>query len=421
MDTLTNNFYKRKQSTLFAWLLALIFFVPNLNYYFSFICQSIGFSGLTIPLYIAIYFIVIYAYLKSIFKGWLTLICLAIVAFLYIYTIALWPQNASYMFGRLLDAVYNPLYRIVFLGLPLIFIPCLIEDTSELYNVFCKFAWLNLIIALLAYFWQIIGAGKDFEYMTFSYNMLFSSTICFLNACHKKSTILIAVASVGLLCVIAIGSRGAMLSVALFLFLNFFFFGTRSMTVGRVLFWALLIIGVVFFFLFFQEVLLWFAKFLQSIGFESRSIEKVLDRTFFIDSSRNSISDTIRQSLFKSPFLGHGVFGDRYVIRLARNTYDSSYAHNIILELLCHYGFIFGGFFSITYLYTSLKSLFMKASLSLKTIYICIFSATFFRMMVSSSYLSEQSFYLLIGMIIAIRKFSKGHNEYEVVFHKNIL
>ncbi len=396
---------KRNESNLYCWLLALVYFIPNINYYLSFLLSSLDMTTATIPLYFSLYLVVIYAYGKTFLKNGSSLFCLLVVGVLYLYTLAFWPQNERFMFGGFWDAVYNPLYRIVFLGLPLLFLPLFIEDFSYLYRTFCKLAWINLSVALLAYFWQIINLERDFEYMTFSYNMLFSAALCFLYSRERKNLFLLIFPSIAMLCIMVIGSRGAMICAVLFLVFNFFVGTNRQVSRGKIFIWSAIGVATFLFIVYFDAILSYAVEYLKELGFESRTIEKLIDGSLFEDQGRENIATAVTDSIWESPLFGHGLFGDRYV---AYSTYGRGmYAHNIILEWLCQYGLLIGGILCIVYLYYAVKCVFVKTGYRLKALYICIFSATFFKMFVTGTYLGDSNFYLLIGLIITVIKSDK--------------
>ena len=371
MNTLTQSNIKGNNK-IYCWLLALIYFIPNINYYISFIMYGLGVANTTtVSLYIAVYLVVIFAYIKSMFKSLLPFGCLLLIFFLYVTTLAFWPQNQQYMFGDLWDAVYNPLYRIVFLGVPLFYLPSLIDDSEYLYNVFCKFAWVNLFIGVLAFFWQVLGAQHDFEYMTFSYNILFSSCLCFVEARRKGSLVLTVFSVVGLVSAFVIGSRGSMLSVLLFAFL-YAVMNVNNVSPFKLLFSrAILAFVAIFVLSSFNDILSATIDVFDSIGFESRTFEKILEDTVFEDSSRSEIINVVTESIWKSPIFGNGLFGDRHAIALSGRA--ATYTHNILLELLCHFGVLVGGILCILYIYYSIKTLFTKQGNKWDLLYLCAF------------------------------------------------
>ena len=393
---------KLKSDYIFAWILALVYFIPNINYYLSFISQAMGGGGTTVVLYICIYLVVIYAYCRTITKGKITFVCLLMVAVLYGFTLTLWPQNEVYMFGDLWDAVYNPLYRILFLGLPLFFVSAFIEDYKYLYNLFCKFAIVNLGVALVAYIWLVIGNKQDFEYMTFSYNMLFSAALCFMEGRRRRSIVLLPASLLGIVAIIAMGSRGAMVCAALFVILSMFVFERKN----GMQFFFLLISGllVALILINFESVIKWLIDVLHEFGFASRSLQRLLNGTLLEDRGRDYINIALKNAISEEPVFGYGLFGDRYITELARGGSGATYAHNIFLEWLTQFGVVVGGIIIIVYVYNSIKCVFAKTDYMLKSIYICAFSAVFVRMLVSGSYLIEPGFYLLIGIIMMIKR-----------------
>ncbi len=381
----------------------LICFVPVLNYYMNFIIQAYDRPSISAPVYMLLYLVIMISYLYAILRDKLVFTLLLIVALVYAYTLLLWPQNKDFMFGHIADAVYNPLYRIIFLGLPLVFLPSLIRNyKGALY-------WMNIIsriiiiIAFYAYFVIIIGEEHHFEYMTFSYNLLLPVCISFVYAIKNRQRIWTVISIVGMLCVFAIGSRGAMLSMGLFL-LIYFLFGTGVRLTRKKLILILILSVLIVLFVFNIGI---FAEFLydwfKALGFESRSLEKLAQGTLFEDSGRDKIFKAVKEAISEAPYLGNGIFGDIYANKMYLG--NATYAHNIILEILCHYGFFMGGAILIAYFYYSLKTLLNKnVDENIYLIYICVFSSMFLKMFVTGTYLSNPDFALLIGFILCIEK-----------------
>ena len=211
---------------------------------------------------------------------------------------------------------------------------------------------------------------------------------------------------VGLVSAFVIGSRGSMLSVLLFAFL-YAVMNVNNVSPFKLLFSrAILAFVAIFVLSSFNDILSATIDVFDSIGFESRTFEKILEDTVFEDSSRSEIINVVTESIWKSPIFGNGLFGDRHAIALSGRA--ATYTHNILLELLCHFGVLVGGILCILYIYYSIKTLFTKQGNKWDLLYLCAFCTAFLKLMVTGSYLGEQTFYLLIGCIFAIKR-SKAH------------
>ena len=385
-----------------SFLLCIVLFLPNINYYLNNILFNIGFSSISVYSYILIYLVVIILYAYSITKSPLSLLMLSGLVLLYSITLFFWPENQVYMFGELFDGVYNPLYRIL-IGFPLLFVPVLIKDENVLYNYIKKFAYVNTIIAIITYVWIILIKGANFEYMTFAYNMAFSSFICCVDAFKSRNIIKKVIVIFSLFSILIVGSRGAAVSVVVFVVFYFIFLRNKTFSRNQIITFTLIILFLALFLILNNNIMLWLRDFLSQIGFNSRSINKLIEGTLFYDEGRSNIAATVWEAIKQRPVVGNGIFGDR--VALATSPYGKgTYAHNLFLELLCQYGVLLGGVLIILYLFNSIKALFIKKCIKLHYIYICSFSAIFFKLMVTGTYLGDFGFWFFIGMIYKVIK-----------------
>jgi hypothetical protein len=125
------------------------------------------------------------------------------------------------------------------------------------------------------------------------------------------------------------------------------------------------------------------------------------------------LDDNNRFFLFKKTIesfsiFGSGIFGDRVVL-------DGTYPHNLFLELISHYGFIFGPFLIFLLLVNLLKGLFKENS-SVKFFFISLLSIGFYKTIITGTYITEPGFYALIGILVC---FANHKSSYLKVKYKN--
>ena len=76
------------------------------------------------------------------------------------------------------------------------------------------------------------------------------------------------------------------------------------------------------------------------------------------------------------------------------------YVHDLFLEIWSHYGLLVGSVFIVTLLFLVII-MFRSKKNQLKYLFISIFFSTgFVRLLLSSSYLIEPSFYVMIGLAV---------------------
>lgn len=380
---------------LLSFAFCFILFVPFVNYYVSFCLKELGYDTVSIIFYPLIYIFSVIAYLLVFRKTLKPLYFLIAFLFMLIFSVLFFPDNINYIFTGLFDLPYNPIYRTVFLGFPLLFTPFVIKDFKYLSNCFRIFSRITLLIAVFSFVYLIVLAGIKFEYMTFAYYLLLPAIYCFIDSINRKKIIFFIISLFSLFCAALLGSRGALLSVVVF-FLMYCFFFYRNGPRKNVLI-VLLILVIIFTSLFYEKILEALLDLSKTWNFESRSLENLLDSTLFESKGRDIITKDLIRALGKNLF-GYGIFGDRVIT-------GSGYAHNIFLELLIHYGFIFGTILIIGYIYITLSPMFFdkyKKNSDIFTLYFALFSSAFVKLIFSDSYLLFPTFWALIAFSILI-------------------
>ena len=395
-------FFKAKENDekILAWIFSLIIFVPTINYYLSFLLNANGFPTTTVPLYFGLYFFIILGYFFSVKKTLSPIVLLFIVLILYLLTFVFWPQNMEFMFGDKFDACYNPLYRIIFLGLPLAFIPFAINDYFQFERPLVLLSILNNIVGIVAFWGVVIGKQQAFEYMTFAYNLLFSSCFLFVYSQMRKSKALFIISIFSLFTLTFIGARGAMIC-ALSFFVVYFFMKTQSSNIKKGLLCVFFFVVSILVYIYFNDMMGIIAKIMNYIGFDSRIVSFLLSSNFVESHGREILYDNLLNRVTESPVFGYGIFGDRLLNRdFVRIT---GYAHNIFLELMVDFGIFGGVILSCVYLFACLFFLIKsKKNDFIFGLYVAIFSSSFIKLLVTGSYLTEQYFYLLVGGFVLV-------------------
>lgn len=396
-------FEKKKDEKFLSWIFVLVFLIPTFNYYLSYFLKAFNLPTTTIPLYFGLYVLVLYSYCSSIKKSLSPFFLLLIVFFLYSITMIFWPQNDEFMFGDAFDACYNPFYRIVFLGLPLVFIPFVINDFSLYKKPLVIMSILNNIIGIIAFWMVVVGKQQPFEYMTFAYNLLFSSCFLFVYSRIKSNYFYLLLAIFSLLTLVFVGSRGATMCACSF-FIVYFFTMNRGGRIQR----AVMIFGFIglsiLAYIFFADIMNVVVDVLDYFGFNSRVVDYLQSSDFAESKGRSRLFENMLNQIAESPFYGYGIFGDRVLNRDFLQM--TGYAHNIFLELFVDFGLFVGILLSGIYLFACFFFLIQsKMNALIYCMFIAIFSSTFVKLLVTGSYLTEQNFYLLLGGFVLVYKF----------------
>lgn len=196
--------------------------------------------------------------------------------------------------------------------------------------------------------------------------------------------------------ILLLGSRGPLLPIALFVFIQRLILGS----VNEKIFLFIVLIVII---CSFSSIIDW----LQDYGINSRTLELLVEGEMDSDSGRGDIYSIIVDKVSEHPILGYGVFSDRVFL-------DGSYCHNILLESFMNFGY----FIPISFIMVMmlLICMCMKHFTKLEfTLLLLFFLASVVPLFVSGSYLTDFRLplfmgyiYVLLGKYLPIRK--KTHN-----------
>lgn len=267
---------------------------------------------------------------------------------------------------------------------------------------FIAFQGLLLVPFFIKYDYGFGGLGGD-SYddgilMTMSYRLLpfiiAGFTVTFDSTNNKYVRFLALVPAV--VCAVLlfiVGSRGAQLSVMIFLALFFILKApTLKSRIRRLIFVAIL--GVIFI-ASFSFVIHSLFSFFDDHEISSLAIyrmEGMLDSGHDLDTGRSTIQRQAWKEFFSSPVFGNGI--------VSFNDFSGMYPHNIVIQLLGEGGIIFGIlFFLLAY---NVICILFSHSLNSEYAYIVLFitCAGVIKLFFSSTYIESQFFWALVGIIV---------------------
>ena len=134
-------------------------------------------------------------------------------------------------------------------------------------------------------------------------------------------------------------------------------------------------------------ILVFAAKFLGKIGFESRTLLLLLRGEILThDSGRNLLRMKAFQAIKANPFTGNGIGSDFRLL--------GTYTHNLFLDLFMHYGVVFGVLIVVAFM-TIISVSFYKSENKMFTFLMFCFG--FLPLMVSGTYLVEAALWIYLG------------------------
>lgn len=234
---------------------------------------------------------------------------------------------------------------------PIIIVFISIEDYSVMYRFLLKSSYIILVLSIIVLLLSFTHKNSNELYtMGYSNSMIFPMLITFRELYMKFDKTKMAIFTGALLSMLILGSRGAFIAI-------FFYVATiitkntdfRSVERKKVLLWMLCITIIVFH----RKLLMALVNILLSFGVSSRTLNLFTNKSDGIYlSGRSEIYPVIWDAIKNAPFDVRGINAD---YRLA-----GIYSHNIVLEVICEMGLVFGSIFLIYILICALKTLRMN-------------------------------------------------------------
>ena len=315
------------------------------------------------------------------------LLILIVFAVAFALSYSLVDVNKRYMFTEWTDFAGNPLYLLFAFSLPGYVFMRYITDYECLFETCRRFATVTVFCSLGSFILMFIR-NRQPEYMSFSYNLLFPtifSSICFF---EKKKIMPLIAAIIGVILIFLAGARGPLVCYIFSLVICFLLSKTTTKKKIAIVF-LLISVGIIMM-LFWEQILLALKNAVDSIGISSRTVDILLDGDIFSDSSRGEIQQKIIEGF---TLFGRGLYGDRAVG-------ENHYSHNLIIELISQWGYLFGALI-VALLGVLIYKGFQTKNLRLQMLIAALFSAGVVKLMFSESYLAHNAvFFVLIAACV---------------------
>lgn len=310
-------------------------------------------------------------------------------------TLLIYPDSSSY--------INVELWRIFGLAVPLYFVGVIYDHEETKRDLY----WASLIgvVAMFVYQLYKLGTGRELEEdgMNASYNTLPSIMYLIYWAIANKGIKNWFVALSASAVSFVFGTRGPILAIIIFLSIGTIYkvLKIKNVAVKIVI---ILAIFVSVTYIVSGDTLVTLAVYLsekfEEIGFSTRIFDFFIEEQLAESEGREKISEVVILAIKQKPLLGYGFMGDRFVT-------GGPYAHNIILEFLCSFGVLFGGIASVLSIAVPLVAItrFRGTNISwMLTMLVCMM---FVKLFVSSSYVFEANFFLLLGVSVNILRLAK--------------
>ncbi len=335
------------------------------------------------------FFLLVYAYVKAFSKYGIA--ALGILLLMLLCTYFFYKQNFS---------VYSSLMTDIVQGGCILLISSNQNTINYLESALLKAAIITFSVLCM---YPVLSTKQFFlttNYMVFSNGMIVA-VIVFLNEFFKGNLVYLIPAFTGLMEIVFCGSRSPLLSFIIYVILYFGLVEQRSRK-KALIYLVTLFAAVLFFFIISNIELLkmLYQWVLETTGRYSRTLyEMVYGESVFALHGREDIYLLFAKNASHMLLKGYGLAGDRVFLEDTVHLYS----HNVFLEIWIEFGIIAGScllyILFVLLLYPMKKRYVSKDHL----VYIILFSVIIGKLLLSSSWIQEPLFYLLVGLALSIR------------------
>lgn len=376
------------------YLLCIFFcFTPIIRRVTSFISLFLGIKEYVEMLNIVVISIVVLISLRLLINRLSIKDILRYLAMIGLYFLCTVVYTDNYLIGE-------GAFAFLVLTFPAIFLGRMIEVDEKTFDRLLVVSNIAIFLNTIIYFTIYKGnTTYSEENMGFAYVMLPLVLFSTYSMLKHRTLMRILCGIAGALLVIMQGSRGPIFILVLF---YVWFFVSQSSLSSKMIISVLGAFGVILFY--FTDIFYTFIKLLsnlfQKMHVNTRIFELLLAKNISDSNGRDYIQNKIIEGIQAKPYGGYGPFGDVYLLRGDTYFQDGIYAHNLILEFICHYGIIIG-IFLLALIFLTVVQAYRKVEAGAPKVFLVILVLlTVVKFFFSSSYLQETAFYLLLGYCI---------------------
>lgn len=298
------------------------------------------------------------------------------------------------------------LWRILGLSVPIYFLGVCYDSEKEKKDLF----WASLVSVVLIYLYYSgeVQANTAMEdNMDAAYRVLPSIMYLIYYAMTTKGVFNWVLAVAAVFMVFIFGSRGPVLVIVVFLAFGGFISVAKSEKWWLKILYVLICGFLIYFFASGEQVMTLaenLSETFRKIGFSTRIFDYFIEGEIAYDSGRGKILDTISEAIRQNPIVGYGFMGDRPLLS------SNSYTHNLLYEVVCHYGTIVGPIV-LAFMFGVPICAILKAKDRDTVLLLLMFACmVFVRLMLSSSYVYEANLYFLFGLSANVLRRNKQQN-----------
>lgn len=306
----------------------------------------------------------------------------------YLLNIQLFPQNA--------DVLVNRLFSFSLLTLPYYYIGV----TLDIKRFYKFFYYISVVAVFMCAFYELLyaqsasytGDVDTSEYnMELAYSILPHVLMVSWRALKSFAQLNIAPMLLGLMLLLSFGTRGPVICAIVFIAIYLLFIRpSKYQKTMRIITVACAVYAMSF--------LDQFMTFMQLMTFQLGMSTRIFDKYFEGELEDSSGRDYIRETLLRelsidNSLFGHGVLGSY--------PYVNTYPHNIVLEFLFSFGWVWGIAILFCIVYIIAKMLINTHQCEINVTFgIILVIASILKLCFSSTFVDDALFFMLLGYCV---------------------
>lgn len=367
-------------------LLGFAFFFACSTYSLKVIVSKIGFPALESIASASIYVIWLYNLYRFV-KGNIEILKRVVISELIYFTIILLN---SMLFSNTI-----PYFRENFAYIRqiiIVYIPCgaVLSCVSEFDNWVLKLRNIAIISSIIMYISWFCGYATKWTAQLYGAQLV--PLFLILVYCYIKNHNLINLlfALLDFVFLLNSGRQSLVIAVVGVIFLNIQNISNTRKKIVRIL---LLSIIIILFYLCYDILMSVLSSIVNIFDIDSRAINMLVNGEFNDTSTRNIIYKTCAKGIKERGFSINGLFGDRIYLNSVAGW--MRYPHNIYYEILLDFGILLGNLIVIVFIIFTLRKI-IEFKGDKRELFSFILLITIIRLFVSSSFMIEGNFYILV-------------------------
>lgn len=259
--------------------------------------------------------------------------------------------------------------------------------------------WSSLIgcLCVISYQFYQLGIGRELpeDNMGTAYNILPSILVLINHAFETRKWHDTLLSMLALFSIFLFGTRGPILSCLVFVAVRMIFLTFNNRSWKNVSFLTVILLFLIFLSL--GEQMIDIAQYLSlrfsRMGLSTRIFDMFIEGEISDDSNRNILYSKIIEAIQENSILGVGFMGDRKII-------GGTYAHNVFLEIWCHFGVILGTLIIALYLFIPIVALAKCRNDSCFGFVLALVIMMFVKLAITGSYVYEKYLFFMLGLCV---------------------